>query len=357
MRQMRVDANAELLHDLTKTQQQILNDTLKHFSDLTPEEKKRKQMIREKGIRLTELRGKTQMDIDQLDQDLEQSEWDTMMANMDESLIQLDQLHDLNNGGVNAHALQAQYDEIARKKQFLKQNQKSLGKMKAIKQDFLATVDITDQNYLALAQRGEAIQRLIEQAEYLKKASEEFETASTGLRHHMQGSNWLFYGGLAFAGGVLLAATGGVAATVPLMGGAVQSVLNSASYYVCMLSYGMIGYGAYHYYWSDIQDIKRVLMDRMGKGCDSVAGGNMLQQGAQWMWDSVASAATYFTGAGIQMSRQAYDYLLATIESDARARMQEEIDGLKAKCEWQQNLLMKYQAQMENGFVTYSRTQ
>jgi hypothetical protein len=346
LRQMRVDACAEQLRDLTVTQQQILNETLKHFSEVTPEEREHAQKVKEGAIRLTEARGTSRMGLDEA---------------KDKHAAIINQISELNVPGGRALAgLGVKYEQI---RQWRAKNVK-------IREDMLAVVDIADQSYLALVQRGEAIQRILDQSEHLRKSAESFEHGSQALRHQMQGSNILATGGLMFVGGLLLAATGGVAATVPIIGSTVQTALSSISYYVCMLSYGVMTYGAYHYYWSDIQEIKKVLLDRMGKSIEQAApSGNFITRGASWagsfIWRGVSTVSSYLSGTGIQISRSAYEYIVAMVESNARARMQQEFENLAGrelqaraglqkqiqtleyKCKGQEQLIMKYQMELE----------
>jgi len=328
LRQMRVDACAEQLRDLTVAQQQILNVTLKQFSEPTAAESAHEQKVKEVAIRNTEARGNSRMAVDEARRDYKE-----IITKISKSGA---------SGGSALAGLPGEYERI---RQWRAQKLK-------MREDLLAVVDIADQSYLALVQRGEALQQIVDQSEHLRKSAESFKHGSEALRHQMKGSNILATGGLIFVGGLLVAATGGVAATLPIVGGTVQAALSGISYYVCMLSYGVMTYGAYHYYWNDIQEIKKVLLDRMGKSIEQAApSGNFITRGASWagsfISSGVSTASSYLSGTSVQMSRSAYEYIVAMVESNARARMQEELHTLGDKCKWQEQLIMKYQAQLE----------
>ncbi len=345
LRQMRTDACAEELRDLTEAQEKVMTDAMKRLAAAQQESARK---IEEKGIRIKQKRDQFQKALDRATDKLDSAELDVSLAKSDLEIAKI--LNEMEISNDNIAALQSRYE-------LLKQRRNGQKKVRDLTRDMLAVVDINDKNYLALVQRGKLIDKLLEQAEHLKKTSQTFTHHSKALKHQMQGRDQLTTAGLLFAGGIVLGFVSGGIGAFPLIGGALSSLVSTIStgLYLGAVGYGIVG--TYNYKWQEIHEYKKVLTLRLRKSLKDAPGGSQLAKGTNVIMSGIYSAASYFKGAAIQMSQRAYEYLLDCVESDVRARMQEEFDTMAAKegklrKDLQQRIqkLESYNAQYESAY-------
>ncbi len=372
LRQTRVDAHEELLRDLKDTQKQMLEQALRKIAQAKEEKERRNQSLE---VRIDRARTNLEESLKFTEQHLGILEIDEMLARMElESAldVEIDDFSDLRVDGVDISILEENYRQI-------QQWHINMRQANGLAKWGLAQVDILDKCYLAIAQREEIVARLLEKTERLKKNSEIFLKKATALRHQEQGKDaFITTGMLMFVGGVAVAATvgaigtvGTIAGWIPFVGGALQSVTNGLNLVVLMGSLGGLSYSMYHYNWGYLQDIKRVVYHKVGKLVESAPGGSYLAKGAHIVWNGISTAAAYLMKNGFQCSVHAYHYILEVVESDARARVQEEmrakglhqhsevqglqqqitalqqeVQSLREKSSWQENLIEKFHTQM-----------
>ncbi len=305
LRQARVDVHADLLSDLSETQQRILQKRLKQFSDA---EEVRVQQLKDREV-IIDQRKKEYEGAKRVYRAVDKEYRKT------ESKLEWAELVDEWGG----EQVDGDLEELRERYETLR----SARKRKRVICQILAAADINDRKFLVLAQRGEAIKHILDQTEKLKHYASNFKYNATVVKHTQIGASNIIEGSLVCAGGLLLVGCGAALWYLPLAGTFLHWMLSTAGACVLFGGLAQTAYGIYEYNWRYIQDIKRVMRERMQRALNKVPGSNMAMKCGYLARDALYSAKS-------AVSQYVHDYMVTAVESDVRAKMYEEFEAYVA---------------------------